>query len=195
LGKSTYEKEMMAIIHVVHTWRPYLLGRNFHIKTDHHSLKYFIEQRLSSPKQNKWLTKMMGYDYEIIYKKGKYNLVAYALSRQYEDEGSLFSLSLPIPHWIDEVQHEWITHPTISHIIQQLQADTIPPTDYTWKANVLKYKDRLVLSLDSTLKPRILNELHSFSLVGHSGFQKTYARARHSFFLGRYEEGYSHLCH
>ena len=26
LGKSTYEKEMMAILHAVDTWRPYLLG-------------------------------------------------------------------------------------------------------------------------------------------------------------------------
>ena len=26
LGQSTYEKEMMAILHAVETWRPYLLG-------------------------------------------------------------------------------------------------------------------------------------------------------------------------
>jgi hypothetical protein len=71
LDKSTYEKEIMAILHVVHTWRPYLLGRHFQIKTNHHSLKYFLKQRLSSLKQNKWLTKMLGYDYEIIYKKAK----------------------------------------------------------------------------------------------------------------------------
>jgi hypothetical protein len=65
-GKSTYEKEMMAILHVVHTWRSYLLGNHFHLKTNHHSLKHFLEQRLSSPEQNKWMTKMLGYDYEII---------------------------------------------------------------------------------------------------------------------------------
>jgi hypothetical protein len=29
LGKSTYEKEMMAILHVVETWCPYLIGRCF----------------------------------------------------------------------------------------------------------------------------------------------------------------------
>jgi len=46
---------------------------------------------------------MMGYNYEIIYKKGNDNVMADAFSRQYEDEGSLFTLSLPIPHWIDEV--------------------------------------------------------------------------------------------
>jgi hypothetical protein len=85
-GRSTYEKEMLAILHAMHTWRPFLLGRHFQIKIDHHSLKYFLEKRLSSPKQNKWLTKMLGYDYEIIYKKGKDNIVANALSRQHEED-------------------------------------------------------------------------------------------------------------
>lgn len=59
----------MAILHVVDTWWPYLLWHHFKIKTDHHSLKYFLGQRLSSIEQHKWVTKMLGYDYEIIYKK------------------------------------------------------------------------------------------------------------------------------
>ena len=33
LGQSTYEKEMMAILHAVETGRPYLLGRRFQICT------------------------------------------------------------------------------------------------------------------------------------------------------------------
>jgi hypothetical protein len=43
LGKSMYEKEMLAILHAVDLWRPYLLGQRFQIKTDHQSLKYFLE--------------------------------------------------------------------------------------------------------------------------------------------------------
>jgi hypothetical protein len=80
LCKSIYEKEMLAILHVVDLWHPYLLGKCFQIKIDHQSLKYFLEQRISSSEQQKWVTKLFGYDYEIIYKKGKDNVVVDALS-------------------------------------------------------------------------------------------------------------------
>ena len=36
---------------------------------------------------------MLGYDYEIIYKKGRDNVVVDALLRQFEDESTLLSLS------------------------------------------------------------------------------------------------------
>jgi hypothetical protein len=49
LGQSIYEKEMLAILHVVDLWCPYLLGQWFQIKIDHQSLKYFLEHRVSSP--------------------------------------------------------------------------------------------------------------------------------------------------
>jgi len=49
MGKSTYEKEMMAILHAIDTLCPYLIETNFQINTDHHSLKYFIEKELCSP--------------------------------------------------------------------------------------------------------------------------------------------------
>ena len=37
---------------------------------DHQSLEYILQQRVSTPLQQKWLTKLMGYDFEIKYKKG-----------------------------------------------------------------------------------------------------------------------------
>jgi hypothetical protein len=69
LHKPIYEKEMMAILHALKKWRPYLIGRHFKVKIDHDSLKYFFEQRLPSEEQQKWVTKIFVYDFEIIYKK------------------------------------------------------------------------------------------------------------------------------
>jgi hypothetical protein len=81
---------MLVILHAVELWRPYLLGQRFQIKTDHQSLKYFLEQRISSQEQQKWVTKLFGYDYEIIYKKGKDNVMVDALSRNMKTKDLFF---------------------------------------------------------------------------------------------------------
>jgi hypothetical protein len=146
LGKSIYEKEILAILHAVDLWYPYLLGQWFQIKTDHQSLQYFLEQCISSPEQQKWVTKLFGYDYEIIYKKGKDNVVADALSRKYEDEGSIFSLSFIVPDWLQSVRQEWLQDPKSSQLIQQLQSNTPASPRYSWLHEELRYKGHLYSS-------------------------------------------------
>jgi len=46
---------------------------------------------------------MVGYDYEIIYKNGKKNVVVDALSKKYEEDESLFSLSFIVVDWLKVV--------------------------------------------------------------------------------------------
>ena len=55
LHLSTYEKEFLALVVAVKKWRPYLLGRPFIIKTNHHSLEYLLEQRVGTTAQQKWI--------------------------------------------------------------------------------------------------------------------------------------------
>ena len=62
LHKPIY-KEMIAILHELKKWCPYLISRHFKVKIDHDSLKYFLEQILSSKEQQKWVTKILGYDF------------------------------------------------------------------------------------------------------------------------------------
>jgi hypothetical protein len=182
LGKPIYEKEMLAILHAIDLWRPYLLGQRFQIKTNHQSLKYFLERRISSPEQQKWVTKLFGYDYEIIYKKGKDNVVEDALSQKYEEEGSLFSLSFIVPDWLQAVFQEWLQDPKSSHLIQQLQTNAPASPEYSWLQDELRYKVRLYLSKQSKIKSTVLSELHATPTAGHSGFTKTYDRVKCSFF-------------
>lgn len=62
---STYEKELLAVVTAVQKWQAYLAGHHFIIRSDHQSLKYFLNQRVTTLMQQKWLTKLMGFDYEI----------------------------------------------------------------------------------------------------------------------------------
>ena len=60
---------------------------------------------------------MLGYDYVIIYKKGKEHAVINALSRKFDKDGSFFALSLPIPSCLKEARREWLENDTIVQLI------------------------------------------------------------------------------
>ena len=58
--------------------------------------------------KQKWVTEMLGYDFEIIYKKGKKNVVVNALSKKYEDvDALLYAISIIQLDWIAKERHEW----------------------------------------------------------------------------------------
>lgn len=74
-------KELYDVTEAVKKFQQYLLGRKFVIYMDQQSLKHLLSQAIQTPEQYKRLTKLMGYDYEIIYKPGRENPVADSLSR------------------------------------------------------------------------------------------------------------------
>jgi hypothetical protein len=55
---SIYDKEMLAIMHALTKFRQYLVGSKFMVKTDQNSLKYFLEKKDLSERQQKWVTKV-----------------------------------------------------------------------------------------------------------------------------------------
>lgn len=66
---SVYEKELLAILMAVKHWHHYLITKKFLIKTNHKSLKHLLTQKITTPLQQTWVSKLMGYDYDICYKK------------------------------------------------------------------------------------------------------------------------------
>ena len=78
----THDRELLAIVYALKTWRPYLYGAEFRIQTDHHPLKYLETQGNLSRRQQRWLEILSEFDFKIEYVRGKWNLVADALSRR-----------------------------------------------------------------------------------------------------------------
>lgn len=80
LNYEVYEKEALAVIHSVRAFRTYVYGNPIKILTDHQPLVWFKKADLNTRVQ-KWRFKLSEYDYQIIYKPGKLNSNADALSR------------------------------------------------------------------------------------------------------------------
>lgn len=72
---------MIGLVHAVRHWRPYLWGHHFLVRTNHYSLKFLLDQRLSTVPQYQWLSKLFGFDFAVKYSPGRMNMVADALSR------------------------------------------------------------------------------------------------------------------
>ena len=51
LKLAAYERELIGLARAVQHWHPYRWGRPFLIRTDHYSLKYLLEQRLTTSPQ------------------------------------------------------------------------------------------------------------------------------------------------
>lgn len=161
---------MLAIVKSVQKWRPYLLGKSFTVRTDQSSLKYLLEQRITTPNQAHWLPKLLGYDYQVEYRKGRDNQAADSLSRV---TLQFVSITKPQAGWWNQLQEECNWDPFYSKLSAQphlIQRDGI------WFSH-----GKVLLNPTSTLIPLILAECHSSPTGGHFGFHKTLSRLRSDF--------------
>lgn len=79
------------------------MGGHFIFQTDHQSLKLLLDQKITTVLQQRGLTKLLGLDYEVKYKKGSENKVIDALSRRDKESSTLAAISSVEPTWTHEV--------------------------------------------------------------------------------------------
>ncbi|CAM8999660.1 unnamed protein product [Rhodiola kirilowii] len=179
---SVYEKELLAVIHAVQTWSSYLTHSTFIIKTDQRSLKYLLEQKITTPFQHMWLSKLMGYSFEIHYKQGKENHAADALSRI--PDSHLLSTILSQAHqgFYDSIKLLWHSDPMLSKLITEIQANPATHPKFTFTDGELRHRGKLVIGNDSNVKLQIFRWLHDSAIGGHSGRDATLYRVKSLFY-------------
>jgi len=79
-----YHKELMAIIKALEEWRPECEGAAYPPKliTDHKNLEYFMTKKLLHRRQAQWSEFLTRFKYEMVYRPGKSNGKADALTRK-----------------------------------------------------------------------------------------------------------------
>ena len=78
---STTDREGLAVKWAVEYFHPYIFGTHFTIITDHSALKAMKDKALLKGRLLRWAEFLAEYDYDIVYRAGKDNVVADYLSR------------------------------------------------------------------------------------------------------------------
>ena len=150
------------------------LGRKFTINTGQRSLKFLLEQRVIQPQYQKWIAKLLGYSFEVVYKPGLENQVADALSRM---PLVVHLCNLTTPTLIDlKVIKEEVEKDDRLKVIMKEAADGEDGKagNYSIQRGMLRYEDRLIISKSSILIPTILHTCHDSVFGEHSRFLRTY---------------------
>jgi len=181
LRSSTYVRELHAITTAVKKWRQYLLGHPFTIHTDHKSLKELISQVIQTPEQQVYLSKLLGFDFKILYKTGKSNVVVDALSR-IENENQCLTLTMPHFVFLDELRTQLNNTTEFTSLLSQIQQNPTNFSEYNTHQGLIFYKNKIWLHTSNPYKIKLLNEFHNSPISGHMGFQKIYIRLRENFY-------------
>ncbi|KAA0066932.1 MADS-box transcription factor ANR1 [Cucumis melo var. makuwa] len=162
----------MAVVLAVQRWRPYLLGTRFIVRTDQRSLKFLLEQRVIQPQYQRWIAKLLGYAFELVYKPGVENKVADALSR-IPSTAQLCSMIAPIFLDLKTIKEEVEEDENLYKIITELLVDRLS-----------KYGHFLPLKHPYSAKS--IAELFVKEVVRLHGFTKSIVSDRDKVFLSNF---------
>ncbi|RVW59633.1 Transposon Ty3-G Gag-Pol polyprotein [Vitis vinifera] len=168
---TVQEKEMTAIVHCLHTWRHYLLGSHFIVKTDNVATSYFQTQKKLSPKQARWQDFLAEFDYTLEYKPGSANHVAGALSHKAE----LTSMTSQPQGDIMDLLREGLQHDPMAKSLIALAHEG--KTKRFWVEDGLLYTKgrRLYVPKWGNIRRNLIKECHDTKWAGHPGQRRTRA--------------------
>jgi hypothetical protein len=149
------------------------------VRTDHRSLRFLLDQRLTTIPQHQWASKLLGFDFVVEYKPGALNVVADALSRRDELSGELLALSSPQFTLFDDIRQEINGDVALSQLRDAIRGGVKPAT-WSVADGLILFKGRVYVKGASSARQAILEMAHG---AGHEGVHKTLHRLRADFHI------------
>lgn len=171
----THEKELLAIINALKTWKHYLEGRKFTVVTDHHSLQYIHTQPTLSKRQAGWLDLLQEFDFTVKYQPGKANVVADALSRLV---ATISASTVSVSDLLPRIKSAYASDSFVTELRTKLAAG-LPEPDLAFDSAGMLYHvasgcPRLYVPNVPELRTQLLREAHDAATAGHLGAAKTH---------------------
>ena len=207
----THEQEELAIILALNEWRHYLHGAKFKIETDHHSLVFLDTKPNLSARQARWMEKLAEYDYVIVSKPGKDNVVADALSRRpdhqdikiikneneniNENEKINALVIINVKELENEIKASYAKDKECTKILKAKNNKNNNNNnndmyiDYTLgSTGLIYYKNKYIYipnnktKISKDIRTKIIRECHDSHISSHRGVRKTEEQIRRTFY-------------
>ena len=100
------------------------------------------------------MRKIRVFYFDILYKKGKENIVIDCLSRNHESGASICGVSLVVPKWISKVQIENVKDPETRKLIEEVESNKETNSKYSLEKDILWYKKGYIYLIPQNSKFR-----------------------------------------
>jgi hypothetical protein len=180
---SATELESLAIIWAVEQFRPYLYGRKFTIESDHNPLVYIKDSKNKTSKAGRWSEILTEYNYEIVYKPGKLNVKADALSRNSSEEQVLQEANSIRIEDFETTKNKFKEEQDKDRWIKTLKEKSLK--NYQIEDGLLykkTNKGKKLIVVPESLRKVILKTCHDDIGGGHLGFRKTLPKIKERYY-------------
>lgn len=172
---TTTEKECLAVLFAIEKLRPYIEGSKFTVVTDHYSLKWLFSIRDPVGRICRWAVRLQQYDFEIVHRKGKDNVVPDTLSRSVPVIDSIDLGNLKIDKWYNRMLNS-VKQSPLKYPLWRVYDEVL------YKRANLRYPDlndnrsEWLEVVPKGLRPKIIHDHHDPPTCGHLGIYKTINR-------------------
>ncbi|GBO06936.1 Transposon Tf2-6 polyprotein [Araneus ventricosus] len=204
---AVVELETISIVFAVNHFKNYLFGKHFRIYSDQQCLSKIINYKDPTSRIARWMVTLQHFDYTVIHKPGRLNLMADYLSRASYPNDESVSEKQPDVNTLDlEANIFSVNEIPNSEIIEKQNADAyccnikdklnsnfvLSPNspELFLKNNVLlcytnskdRHGSKAKLVVPQTLVQKILNLTHDNDTVAHPGLARTLKRIKDNLF-------------
>lgn len=183
LNYHAMEKECCAILFGIDKYRPYIEGSRFTVITDNQALKWMGSVKSPLGRIARWAVRLNQYDFEIIHRKGKLNVVADALSRAPINIHYIALTPDDKSTWYQKVIDKIISNPEgyPNFKIEDGYVYKFVPNKHNFVSNLIEWK----LLVPKSRRREIMNDCHDNPLSGHLGVFKTFNKISEIYYWPR----------
>lgn len=181
---SCTEKECLAVVWAIEKFRPYIEATRFKVVTDHFALKWLNSLSDPNGRLARWSVRLQQFDFEVVHRRGKDNVVPDALSRAVpvvEEIAPVITFPDVTDRWYIKLRNE-VTENPLKYPLWRVEDDKLYKKCRTPDTRGISDSTDWKLVVPKSYRRQVMSTNHDIPTAGHCGVYKTFHRIANRYF-------------